>query len=62
MQPNLDTRRDHEIDTLKALKASESQTLLIRGDQNVLLGKAVDIMSVARKAGAKSIGILTKKK
>ncbi len=46
----------------KALEAAQSETLLIRGDQNVLLGKAVDIMSVARKAGARSIGILTKSK
>ena len=46
----------------RALEAAQSETLLIRGDQNVLLGKAVDIMSVARKAGAKSIGILTKSK
>lgn len=46
----------------RALEAGKSETLLIRGDQNVLLGKAVDIMSVARKAGAKSIGILTKSK
>jgi biopolymer transport protein ExbD len=46
----------------KGLEAAQSETLLIRGDQNVLLGKAVDIMSVARKAGAKSIGILTKSK
>ncbi len=46
----------------KALEAAQSETLLIRGDQNVLLGKAVDIMSVARRAGARSIGILTKSK
>ena len=46
----------------KALEGAQSETLLIRGDQNVLLGKAVDIMSVARKAGARSIGILTKSK
>ncbi len=46
----------------KALEVAQSETLLIRGDQNVLLGKAVDIMSVARRAGARSIGILTKSK
>ena len=49
-------------DIKKGLEAAQSETLLIRGDQNVLLGKAVDIMSVARKAGARSIGILTKSK
>ena len=36
-----------------------SETLLIRGDKNVLLGSAVDIMSVAKKAGAPNIAILT---
>ena len=36
-----------------------SETLLIRGDKNVLLGSAVDIMSIAKKAGASKIAILT---
>jgi biopolymer transport protein ExbD len=48
-----------ESDLRKALEQAGSQTLLIRGDQNVLLGKAVDIMSTAKRAGAASIGILT---
>jgi biopolymer transport protein ExbD len=43
----------------KALTESGSETLLIRGDKNVYLGSAVDIMSVAKKAGASKIAILT---
>ena len=43
----------------KALTETGSETLLIRGDKNVLLGAAVDIMSVAKKAGATKIAILT---
>ena len=43
----------------KALAETGSETLLIRGDKNVLLGSAVDIMSIAKKAGASKIAILT---
>jgi len=43
----------------KALTETGSETLLIRGDKNVYLGSAVDIMSVAKKAGASKIAILT---
>ena len=43
----------------KALADVGSETLLIRGDKNVLLGAAVDIMSTAKKAGASHIAILT---
>ena len=43
----------------KALTEVGSDVLLIRGDKNVLLGSAVDIMSVAKKAGAAKIAILT---
>jgi len=56
----------HKIDTAnlegeirKALADVGSETLLIRGDKNVLLGAAVDIMSTAKKAGATKIAILT---
>jgi biopolymer transport protein ExbD len=43
----------------KALADGQSETLLIRGDQSVLLGSAVNVMSTAKRAGAKNIGILT---
>jgi biopolymer transport protein ExbD len=48
-----------EDDIRKALNEVGSETLLIRGDKNVLLGAAVDIMSTAKKAGASHIAILT---
>ncbi|HVR01883.1 MAG TPA: biopolymer transporter ExbD [Polyangia bacterium] len=48
-----------ESDIRKALTDVGSETLLIRGDKNVLLGAAVDIMSTAKKAGATHIAILT---
>jgi biopolymer transport protein ExbD len=48
-----------ENDIRKALADVSSETLLIRGDKNVLLGAAVDIMSTAKKAGASHIAILT---
>jgi biopolymer transport protein ExbD len=48
-----------EAEIRKALTEVGSETLLIRGDKSVLLGAAVDIMSVAKKAGASHIAILT---
>ena len=48
-----------EAEIRKALQAVGSDTLLIRGDKNVLLGAAVDIMSTAKRAGASHIAILT---
>jgi biopolymer transport protein ExbD len=43
----------------KALMEVDSETLLLRGDKSVFLGAAVDLMAVAKKAGAKNIAILT---
>jgi biopolymer transport protein ExbD len=48
-----------EAEIRKALTEVSSETLLIRGDKNVYLGAAVDIMSTAKKAGATHIAILT---
>jgi biopolymer transport protein ExbD len=48
-----------EAEIHKALQDAGSETLLLRGDKNVYLGAAVDVMSVAKKAGAKNIAILT---
>jgi len=42
----------------QALKERGSDTLLLRGDQAVLLGKAVDVMSIAKRAGAAHLGIV----
>ena len=43
----------------KALVEVDSETLLLRGDKSVFLGAAVDLMAIAKKAGAKNIAILT---
>jgi biopolymer transport protein TolR len=48
-----------EDELKKALIDSGQDTLLIRGDQSVMLGSAVNVMSAAKRAGAKSINILT---
>jgi biopolymer transport protein ExbD len=48
-----------EQELKKALQDGNSDTLLLRGDKQVMLGSAVDIMSTAKRAGAKNIGILT---
>jgi biopolymer transport protein ExbD len=48
-----------ESEIRKALQDAGSETLLLRGDKNVMLGAAVDVMSIAKKAGAKNIAILT---
>src|SRR3954454_19867020 len=48
-----------ESEIRKALGDAGSETLLLRGDKNVMLGAAVDVMSIAKKAGAKQIAILT---
>jgi biopolymer transport protein ExbD len=48
-----------EEEIRKALTEVDSETLLLRGDKSVFLGAAVDLMAVAKKAGAKNIAILT---
>jgi biopolymer transport protein ExbD len=48
-----------EQEIRKALSDVGSETLLLRGDKNVFLGEAVDLMAIAKKAGAKNIAILT---
>jgi biopolymer transport protein ExbD len=48
-----------EEEIRKALAEVDSETLLLRGDKSVFLGAAVDLMAIAKKAGAKNIAILT---
>jgi biopolymer transport protein ExbD len=48
-----------EEEIRNALTEVDSETLLLRGDKSVFLGAAVDLMAVAKKAGAKNIAILT---
>jgi biopolymer transport protein ExbD len=50
---------DLEAELKKALTEIGSETLLLRGDKQVMLGSAVDVMSIAKRAGAKNIAILT---
>ena len=53
------TATDLESELRKALADAGSETLLLRGDKQVMLGSAVDVMSIAKRAGAKNIAILT---
>jgi biopolymer transport protein ExbD len=53
------TGADLEVELKKALQDAGSETLLLRGDKQVMLGSAVDVMSIAKRAGAKNIAILT---
>jgi biopolymer transport protein ExbD len=48
-----------ESEIRKALQDANSETILLRSDESVYVGKAVNVMSIARKAGAKNIAILT---
>jgi biopolymer transport protein ExbD len=48
-----------EEEIRNALAEVDSETLLLRGDKSVFLGAAVDLMAVAKRAGAKNIAILT---
>ena len=43
----------------KAITDSGQDVVLIRGDSKVAFGSAVELMSVAKRAGAKTINILT---
>jgi biopolymer transport protein ExbD len=48
-----------EAELRRSLEEIGTETLLIRGDKQVMLGSAVDVMSIAKRAGAKNIAILT---
>jgi len=43
-----------------ALSESEDKIVVIRGDESIFLGKAVEIMDAARSAGAQKIALATK--
>ncbi len=43
-----------------ALSLSQEKLVILRGDQNVMLGKAVKILDLAQKAGATGIALATK--
>jgi biopolymer transport protein ExbD len=44
----------------KALTEGTEKTVIIRGDESIVLGKAVKIMEAARNAGAEKIALATK--
>ncbi len=53
------------IDGLEAflrahLEKAENKSVILAGDQEVLLGSAIQVMNIARKAGASKFGIATK--
>jgi biopolymer transport protein ExbD len=48
-----------ESEIRKSLQDAQSETVLLRSDKSVYVGAAVDVMSIAKKAGAKNIAILT---
>ena len=41
------------------LTSRGEDTVLIRGDKSVLLASAVDVMAIAKRAGARNVGILS---
>lgn len=43
----------------EAIQGNVDKTVVIRGDENILLGKAVFIMDAARSAGAEKIALAT---
>jgi biopolymer transport protein ExbD len=48
-----------EAELRQALKDRQSDTVLVSGDTSAQLGTAVRVMSLARKAGARTINVLT---
>ena len=43
-----------------ALAAAKEKVVILRGDRDVVLGKAVNVLDVAQEAGAKGIALATK--
>jgi biopolymer transport protein ExbD len=43
-----------------ALKTAKEKIVILRGDREVVLGKAVGVLDVAQEAGAKGIALATK--
>jgi biopolymer transport protein ExbD len=42
-----------------AIREAEDKIVILRGDQSVMLGRAVNVLDLAQKAGAKGIAIST---
>jgi biopolymer transport protein ExbD len=43
-----------------ALAKAKEKVVILRGDREVVLGKAVNVLDVAQEAGAKGIALATK--
>ena len=60
----VDDEPTQESDLFKVLEAALADTreklVILKGDKNVLLGKAVNILDVAQQAGATGIALATK--
>ena len=56
------TLQDIELRLREELAQSEVKTVIIRGDESVVLGSAVTIMDAARSAGADKIAVATQPK
>ena len=62
----INNQKTSDSDLAKVLKEmvaqSSDKTVIIRGDENIFLGKAVTIMDAARSAGAEKIALATQSK
>ena len=54
------TEADLFRDLEAALKVADDKLVILRGDKQVLLGQAVNILDIAQQAGAKGIALATK--
>ncbi len=51
---------DLQAELQKIVASDTEKTVIIRGDESIVLGKAVKIMEAARNAGAEKIALATK--
>lgn len=63
IQVNEETVRETDLVPVltAALEESREKFVVLKGDRQVLLGQAVNILDVAQQAGARGIGLATRK-
>ena len=63
VQVNDVTVPDHQLVSVltAALEESREKFVVLRGDRQVMLGQAVNILDVAQQAGARGIGLATRR-
>lgn len=54
------TETELQAELSKAIAEGSEKTIIIRGDESIVLGRAVKIMEAARNAGAEKIALATK--